>query len=382
MLNEFTLVIICSIISLYWLVVTLKCILVQKRIAWLSPSSVTIDGIKKMSVIIPARNEEQDIAAALASVLGQDGVELEVIVVNDHSSDRTGQIVDEISQSDSRVKVIHNPPLKQGWLGKCNAMQHGAAQATGDYFLFTDADINHARDCFATVLHTMQQENYDFISLFPLFDNQSFWENVNVPIYFFGLAKLLATPGLNDPNSSNAVASGALMLIKAEVFKDVGGFNAVKAEMLDDVGLARLLKKHNYRVGYRLAPDCLQVRLFKGNRDAFWGTTKNILVAVEGHMWLAIPLIILAILQIWTPLFTLAVGVIKANGLLIVLGAGSYGMQYLSFFSVKQLMRFRALKVLFYPLVVVAATCCMLRALLYHKRGAILWRGRKINVRD
>lgn len=381
MVSEFTLLIICGIITLYWLGVTLKCIVVQKRIDWLSPSSATIDGTKKMSVIIPARNEEKDIAAALASVLRQNGVELEVIVVNDHSSDRTGEIVDDISQSDSRVKVIHNPALKQGWLGKCNAMQHGAAQATGDFFLFTDADIIHAQDCFATVLHTMQQENFDFISLFPLFDNQSFWENVNVPIYFFGLAKLLATPGLNDPNSSNAVASGALMLIKTEVFKDIGGFNGVKAEMLDDVGLARLLKKHSYRVGYRLAPDCLQVRLFKSNRDAFWGTTKNILVAVEGHMWLAIPLIILAILQNWAPLFALAVGVLKANGPLIVLGAGSYGIQYFSFFTVRRLMRFRVLKVPFYPLVAVAATCCILRAMVYHMRGAILWRGREINVR-
>ena len=273
-------------------------------------------------------------------------------------------------------------PLKEGWLGKCNAMQYGAAQATGDYFLFTDADIIHAQDCFATVLHTMHKENLDFISLFPLFDNQSFWENVNVPIYFFGLAKFLATPGLNDPDSSNAVASGALMLIKAQAFKDIGGVNDVRAEMLDDVGLARLLKKHNYRVGYRLAPDCLRVRLFKSNRDAFWGTTKNILVAVEGHMWLAIPLIILAILQNWTPLFTLAVGVVKANGLLIAMGAGSYGIQYLSFFSVRRLMHFRAFKALFYPCVVIVATSCILKALVYHKRGAILWRGRKINVRD
>ena len=381
MMNEFALLIICGIIILYWFGVTLKCIVAQKRIDWLAPSSATIDGISKISVIIPARNEDKDLAASLDSVLKQDGVELEVIVVNDHSSDRTGEIIDEVSQSDPRLKAIHNPPLTPGWLGKCNAMQHGAALATGDFFLFTDADIIHARDCFATVLYTMQQDNLDFISLFPLFDNQSFWENINIPIYFFGLAKLLATPGLNDPNSSNAVASGALMLIKAEVFKDIGGFNDVKAEMLDDVGLARLLKKQNYRVGYRLAPDCLQVRLFKSNRDAFWGTTKNILVAVEDHIWLAIPLIILAIFQNWAPLVAIAVGVIKANGLLIIFGAGSYGIQYLSFFFVRRLMHFRALKALFYPLVVVVATCCMIRALVYHMRGAILWRGRKISVR-
>ena len=80
-MNESTLLIVCGIISLYWLGVTLKCIVAQKRIDWLSPSSATFDGIKKISVIIPARNEDKDIAASLASVLRQDGIELEVIVV-------------------------------------------------------------------------------------------------------------------------------------------------------------------------------------------------------------------------------------------------------------------------------------------------------------
>jgi len=227
----------------------------------------------------------------------------------------------------------------------------------------------------------MQENAYDFISVLPLFDNQSFWENVNMPIYFFGVAKLLATPGLEDPDSPNAVASGALMLIKMQVFQDIGGFESVKDQMADDIGLARLLKARGYRVGYRLAPECLEVRLFKNNRDAFWGTTKNILLAAEGHLWLAIPLVILGILQNWTPLLSVAAGVWHANGLLLLVGMVSYGIQYLSFFSVRRLLRFHPLKLLFFPLAVIVATCCILRALLYHAKGAIFWRGREIKVR-
>ena len=199
---EYSIIIICGLVTLFGLGITVRCVQAQKRVDWLAPSSDPVHHNRKISVIIPARNEEFDIAPALRSVLNQQGVELEVVVVDDHSTDRTGELVDAIARSDARVKVLHEPPLTTGWLGKCNAMQHGAAGATGDYLLFTDADIVHAPGCFATVLNEMQQNTYDFISLFPRCDNQSLWENVNIPIYFFGVAKLLATPGLEDPFNS------------------------------------------------------------------------------------------------------------------------------------------------------------------------------------
>ncbi|UCF83550.1 MAG: glycosyltransferase [Desulfobacteraceae bacterium] len=378
---ESPVLIICGIVTIFWLAITFKCVLAQKRIRWLTPSAAPVRGTQKISVIIPARNEEQDIATSLQSVLNQEGVDLEVIVVNDHSTDRTGEIVDDMAQSDSRLKVLHDPALTQGWLGKCNAMQKWADEATGDYLLFTDADILHSPGCFATALNVMQEEAYDFISLLPFLENQSFWENVNMPIYFFGIAKLLATQGLEDPDSPNALASGALMLISVRVFREIGGFQGVKGEMLDDVGLARLLKKQGYRVGFRLAPEYLRVRLFKNVSDTFWGTTKNILVAVEGHPWLGIPLIILGVLQNWTPLFAVALGVLSRDGFLLLVGVATYGIQYLSFFSVQRLLDFRPLKLLFFPLAAIVAACCILRALSYHIKGAILWRGREIKVR-
>jgi glycosyltransferase involved in cell wall biosynthesis len=313
-------------------------------------------------------------------VLKQEGVEFEVIVVNDHSTDWTGELVDNIAQSDSRVTVFHDPPLGPGWLGKCNAMQHGAAEATGDYLLFTDADILHHPGCFATVLNEMQQNGYDFISLFPRCDNRSLVENINLPIYFFGVAKLMAIPGLENPDSENAVASGALMLIKKGVFRDIKGFEGVKGEMFDDVGLARLLGKKRYRIGYRLAPECLQVRLFKSNQEAFWGTTKNILTAAEGHVWLAFPLILVAIFQYWTPLLAMILGVLTSNSLLLLAGLITYGIQYAGFFTATRIFRFHPIKLLLFPLAVIVGTCCIFRAFFLYSRGTIFWRGRTIKV--
>lgn len=378
---EITIVIVCGLVTLFGLAITVRCILAQNRIHWLLPSSPLVHHSGKISVVIPARNEAFDIAPALRSVLDQKGVELEVIVVDDHSTDRTGELVDDIVRSDSRARALHDPPLTQGWLGKCNAMQHGAAVATGEYLLFTDADILHVPGCFATVLDELQRNAYDFISLLPRCENISLWENINIPIYFFGVAKLLATPGLENSDSSDAVASGALMLIKTRVFREIGGFQDVKAEMLDDVGLARLLKNKHYHVGYRLAPECLQVRLFKNNRDAFWGTTKNILTAVEGYAWLAVPLMLVAILQYWSPVLAVLLGVLMPNPLLLLVGLITYGIQYASFFTVRRILRFQPLKLLLFPLVAIVGACCIMRALYYHMKGAIVWRDRVIKVK-
>ena len=375
------LITICGLVTLFGLAITVRCLLAQKRIQWLMPASTPVYFPSKVSVVIPARNEEFDIAPALRSILNQEGVDLEVIVVNDHSSDRTAEIVDRIAQTEARVTVVHDPPLLNGWLGKCNAMQHGAQRANGEYLLFTDADIVHAPGCFATVLNEMQQNTYDFLSLFPRCINRSLWENINIPIYFFGLAKLLATPGLEDPASPNAVASGALMLIRARVFDEVNGFEDVKGEMFDDVGLARVLKAKQYRVGYRLAPECVQVRLFKNNRDAFWGTTKNILTAVEDHVWLSVPLMLLAFLQYWTPLIAIVLGPVIASPTLLMVGLCSYGIQYFCFFTVQRLFYFEPLKLLFFPLAAIVGACCIMRALYYRASGKIIWRGRIIRVK-
>ena len=132
------------------------------------------DIVTKLSVVIPARNEEEDIEKALKSVLGQQGVDLQVIVVNDHSTDRTGEIVRRLADEDDRITLIENPPLERGWLGKPNAMNHGVRVATADLVLFTDADIVHAPTTFATGISLLQKDNLDFLSLTPRIVCESF----------------------------------------------------------------------------------------------------------------------------------------------------------------------------------------------------------------
>jgi len=363
------------------IVIAVQVIVVLRRISWQPAAPGGFGATARLSAIIPARDEEQDLGQALGSVLNQGGVELEVFVVNDHSSDRTGEIADVLARGDQRVKVLHNPELPPGWLGKCNAMQQASAQASGDFLIFTDADILHEPTCFATALVEMERHELDFLSLFPLIHCVSLWENVNLPALVGGMADI-ATPGIDDPESADAVAAGAFMMVRSSVFRAVGGFEPIRGQMLDDVSLAKLIKLKGYRVGFHAAPQLMQVRLFKGNLHAFWGMTKNILEGLRGRFWLAPAVMLLPVLVFGTPLVCIVFGILERNLLLFLAGLATYALQYAMLWSGRKLFSFHPGKALFFPLVAIPTICCLAKALyLYSCRGEVHWRGRTVRVR-
>ena len=333
-----------------------------------------------ISVIVPARNEAADVAAGLRSILRQTGVELEVIAVNDHSSDATGRIMDDIAETDARLTVIHNPELRPGWFGKVNAMQQAAERAAGRYLLFTDADVEHAPDCFRSAVAELQRRGLGLFSLFPRLHCVTLWENAVLPMYMAGMAQF-AGPSIEDERSPNALAAGALILVRAKDFHVVGGWGPVRREMLDDVGMARLFKQQGHRVGFRVAPDLMSVRLFKSNHDAFWGSTKNILAGLHGHYWLGPVAMLLPFLVFWSPLVALTLGIIWRSPLLMSIGAAVYLLEYAGLYLGRGLFAFHPFRALCFPLIAISVFCSFARALyFYFVRGSILWRNRAIRL--
>ena len=242
--------------------------------------------------------------------------------MNDHSTDQTGAIADAAAAADRRVKVIHNPDLPPGWLGKCNAMQQAAALARNDLLLFSaTATSSTTARCLATACAELERDALDFLSLFPQMESISLWENIVVPTFIGGVT-LLATPGVEDPASPDALGAGAFLLVRAAAFRAVGGFEPIRGEMADDLELARLLKTSGFRVRIRFAPEFLKVRIYKGNRHAFWAMTKNMLIAIKGRLWLAPAVMVLPIFGFWTPLYCLVAGVLEADAALAHPGRG------------------------------------------------------------
>jgi chlorobactene glucosyltransferase len=342
-----------------------------------------LDGIlAKVSVVIPARNEEEDIEQALRSILDQKGVELRVIVVNDHSTDRTGAILRRLAEEDSRITLVENPPLEAGWLGKPNAMNHGVALASNELILFTDADVVHCPTSIATGITILQKQGLDFLSFMPRIDCESFWENVCMPLPLFPFT-VQCSWGANDVNSTNAWAAGAFMLIKAKVLREIGGVESVKSAIVDDAELARAVKRSGHRVGYHLAPNLVHVRLFKGNSHAFWGPTKNAIALTFNHPWMSLPAMGLPVLFFWVPIAAALVGLWMNDMRLIVVGLFQPIAALCGLVRIRPYCDFRWHKAIFFPLMVIPIACVLGKAFYeQHIRGQHVWRNRVIDLAD
>jgi glycosyltransferase involved in cell wall biosynthesis len=335
-----------------------------------------------VSVVIPARNEAADIEATLRGVLAQEGVNIEVIVINDHSSDATGEIINRIAAEDPRVRALHDPPLKDGWLGKANAMRYGSSFATGEYIVFTDADISHKPGSFLAAVHEMEEHQLSLLSLMPLFIWESIWENAAAPAFLLAMTNFLSGP-IHDDDSEDALAIGAFIMVDHEVYRSVGGHEAVRSEMLDDVMLARHFKASGKRVAFRVAPQCLSVRIYTSARAVFYGSIKNCLAVFGENFWLAIPLALTFALGGLSVLAAPFAGILLLNPTLFALGVFVYFEVWLAVVLARSYMRTNLLKLAAFvvgvPILLGAAIVATYQAVFY---GSVLWRGRAIRVTE
>jgi chlorobactene glucosyltransferase len=355
---------------------------VLKGVETLEPGE-TPPSLPPLTVVIPARNEEKTLEPALRSVLAQQGVDFQVVLVNDHSTDRTGAIADAIAAEDPRLRVLHNPDLPPGWLGKCNALHQGAAGVESEFVLFTDADIVYKPGCFAAALGRMEHDRLDFLSLLPQLLCVEFWEHMLVPLFFLAtplLAPVVSIRGREKPTTG----SGAFLLLRTRVYRALGGHERLRMAVVDDMALAGLVKRSGYKTGVLMGPRLLDCRMYHGNREAFWGFAKNILHAVPGKPYLTVLGMPWTIALMWSSLILLAGGLIDGQIPLIVAGGVLYLYQYASFFLLKRFTQLKSWnRVLLFPMVTVSMGCCVLKAA-YHfwRYGQVVWRGRGVTMKE
>ncbi len=232
----------------------------------------TTSSTPDFSVIIPARNEEANLASCLESLVAQTGINFEIIVVNDHSTDRTA----EISGSFSSVRTIDAGPLADGWTGKNNAVVTGARAARGAWLLFTDADTVHLPGSLARALSEAKENNADLLSYSPEQIAVTFWEMAVLPVVFAELARQYPPAVVSDPASPVAAANGQYLLIRREVYDAVGGHAAVASDILEDVALARVVKSTGHKIRFRYAADAVRTRMYRNFRQLREGWTKNL----------------------------------------------------------------------------------------------------------
>ncbi len=230
----------------------------------------------RVSVIVPARNEEANIERAVRSVASQTGEPLEVIVVDDQSDDCTGQILEGMKAEIPALQVIRVASLPAGWLGKTNALAVGARQASGEWLLFTDADTEHRPGSLSKLVERAEQKHVDLLSLSPGQLTPTWWEKAVIPLVYVWLAKHYSFDEVNDPHSKVAAANGQYLLIRRLAYDRVGGHEAVRAEILEDVALAKLVKSSGGRLLFLPGTAYVRTRMYRTFSEMWQGWTKNL----------------------------------------------------------------------------------------------------------
>ena len=306
----------------------------------------TLTAQPQVSVIVPARNEESCLAECLQSLTAQTGVAFEIIVVDDHSTDRTR----EIATSFPGVRVIEAGPLPDGWTGKNNAVTAGARSAFGAFpvfgappalssraekidreandlrirgacfsspespptkwLLFTDADTVHLPGSLAAALKEAQENCAELLSYSPEQIAVTFWEMATLPVVFAELARQYSPSKVSDPASTLAAANGQYILIRRDAYDAVGGHAAISSNILEDVALARAVKSSGRRIRFRYAGTAVRTRMYRNYRQLRDGWTKNLALLFPRPGWLAAKSLFVSSLP-WAAVFLTIGGLAK-----------------------------------------------------------------------
>ncbi len=268
--------------ALFWIGYGLQVALGAMQLPWLKDYAAVGDGDSpSVSLIFAARDEEEKLPIALETLRQIDYPRLEIIAVNDRSSDTTAGILRDAAERDPRLKIVSIDALPEGWLGKPHALLRGYEASTGEWLLFTDADVRFRPDAIRRAMALARAKELDHLTLMTDVEMHGFWEKT--VLTFFGLGFHLATKphGVADPGSRAYVGIGAFQLVKRGPYKASGTHRRLAMEVLDDMKLAKIVKRAGFRSGVGIAQGFVKVRWHAGVGNIVEGVTKNFFAAAE-----------------------------------------------------------------------------------------------------
>jgi glycosyltransferase involved in cell wall biosynthesis len=340
--------------------------------------------LPSMTVVVPARNEAETIAPGLRSLLATEGVALQIVAVDDRSTDQTGAVMEAMAQVERdagrpMLQVLHVTELPPGWLGKTHAMSLAAQQATGEWLLFTDADVVFHPHTLRRALAYATWSNADHMVLLPTLLMLSCGERMMISflqVLSIWAVRLWRVP---DPDARrDSVGVGAFNMIRREVYDGMGGWEGLRMEVLEDLTLGRRIKQRGYAQRVALGVDMVNVRWARGAFGVVDNLTKNLFalfrfrpevvfaVACGISLFTLFPLLAcLAGPALWWPTGLMLIALLLAYQL-----TGKY-------------QHFSAAQMLLFPAAAVLLLYAMLRSMLLAiRRGGILWRGTFYSLSD
>ncbi|NQT66435.1 MAG: glycosyltransferase, partial [Actinobacteria bacterium] len=272
-----------------------------------------------MSILIPARNEEKNIKRCIISLTKQDYKNIEILVLDDNSTDDTARIVLELSQKDPRIKLYSGEPLKKGWLGKSYACWQLSKHARGDYLIFTDADTLHFPNSISGAVACLLKYNLDALSVFPKEIMVTFHERMMVPFGHYIILSLMPLYLIRKIKTALfCTAIGQFMLFKKEVYKKIGGHKSIKGKMLEDIKISKRVKSFGYKFMIFDGRSNVYCRMYRNFREIVEGYSKVLFAVFDYKIYMISIAIILVAAIFLFPFLMLPIGILFDWSLVLI----------------------------------------------------------------
>jgi glycosyltransferase involved in cell wall biosynthesis len=356
-----------------WIILGLRIAYGALKLPWIKNfSPIGGTDVPRISLLFAARDEEEKLPGALATLAQIDYPVLEIIGVDDRSEDATGRILDEFASTHPRFRTIHVNELPAGWLGKPHALQQAYQASSGEWLLFTDADVRFKTDVLRRAMTMATERKLDHLTLFGDVEMVGFWEKVVVT--FFGMAFHMATAPSEviNPKSGAYVGVGAFQLLKRSAYETAGTHRRLAMEVVDDMKLGKIVKQAGFRSGVGIAQNFVVVRWHAGARNLINGVTKNFF-AGSGF---SVSRVAISILGLFLMNVLPFAGLIFGHGWVRIFSAICVLVVLCFHAGVDIVMRVSPLYCFTVPIGAVIFGYMLLRSTVYTlKQGGVIWRG-------
>jgi hopene-associated glycosyltransferase HpnB len=344
----------------------------RARLRWEQTQSAAA----RVIAVVPARNEAEAIGAAIRSLLAQSGVELRVVLVDDHSTDGTAAVAQEAAAwvgGEDRLTVIQGTPVPEGWTGKLWAAQQGIDAALAlppDFLLLTDADIEHSPESVASLVAIAEAGKYDLASYMVKLHCRTVPERLLIPAFVYFFFQLYPPKWISDPQSKMAGAAGGCMLIRPEALTRAGAMHSIRGEIIDDCALAREVKRTGGRLWLGLTESARSIRPYR----TFGEIERMIARTAFNQLRHSVLLLIVAILGL---LLTYIVPLALLTGPTWPFGAAACALMVASYWPMIRFYRLNPLWALTLPLAALFYMAATLDSAIRYWIGAGgQWKGR------
>jgi glycosyltransferase involved in cell wall biosynthesis len=362
-----------GLIAFFWVFHGLRVAYGALRLPWLKDFAPAGDTeCPRISLIFGARDEEEKLPAALATLAALDYPNLEIIAVDDRSQDSTGEILDEFAREHPRLRVLQITELPDGWLGKPHALQKAYEASSGEWLLFTDADVRFAPDVLRRAARLTKERGIDHLTLFGDVEMHGFWETTLLT--FFGMAFHLATDPyrVGNPHSRGYVGVGAFQMVKRAAYETAGTHRRLAMEVVDDMKLGKIVKQSGFQSCAGIARDAVVVRWHAGAGNIVRGVTKNFFASAGYSLALVIFSAVTLLLTNVAPF----VAIFATHGWIRIFASIAVAIAVGFHVGVNIVMRASPLYALTHPLGAVVFCYMLLRSTVVTLwQGGVTWRG-------